>query len=396
MRKRFFVLVLLLLFVLPFAQAQEPVVYGVFFYSPTCPHCHVVMEQHWPGIAARFGEQLKVVFVDVTTAAGRELMQTAIWSLDLRSSGVPQLIIGDEVMVGEVEIPQRAPQVIEAGLAAGGIAYPNIPHVEDWFNNAGIASPTLASINPLANLSTDPANVLAIILLLGMALSFVLVLWAGWQTIFQSQYRLLSCMNHEMGWWAVILAIFMGIAVALSLLFGSSTTLVFVLALVLAGLFLLNLLLVSRKSKLEELPNTLIPILLLVGLMASAYLSYVEMTLTEPVCGAWGDCMAVQQSNYAQIGGMPIAMLGLLVYGLMFVLYLGRKFIGATADLLLFVLTTVGLAFSVYLTFLEPFVIGATCAWCLTSAIVMLNLFWLIVPRSLATMALPKERKQYA
>jgi uncharacterized membrane protein len=40
-------------------------------------------------------------------------------------------------------------------------------------------------------------------------------------------------------------------------------------------------------------------------------------------------------------------------------------------------MTAFGLAFSIYLTFLEPFVIGATCAWCLTSAIVMTALFWL-------------------
>ena len=47
------------------------------------------------------------------------------------------------------------------------------------------------------------------------------------------------------------------------------------------------------------------------------------------------------------------------------------------ADLLFLGITAFGLAFSIYLTFLEPFVIGATCAWCLTSAIVMTALFWL-------------------
>ncbi|NQV07202.1 hypothetical protein HQ535_11680 [bacterium] len=36
-----------------------------------------------------------------------------------------------------------------------------------------------------------------------------------------------------------------------------------------------------------------------------------------------------------------------------------------------------GTAFSIYLTFLEPFVIGATCAWCLTSALVVTGLLWL-------------------
>ena len=34
-------------------------------------------------------------------------------------------------------------------------------------------------------------------------------------------------------------------------------------------------------------------------------------------------------------------------------------------------------AFSAYLTFLEPFVIGATCMWCIGSALAMLGLLWL-------------------
>ena len=37
--------------------------------------------------------------------------------------------------------------------------------------------------------------------------------------------------------------------------------------------------------------------------------------------------------------------------------------------------STFGILFSIYLTFLEPFVIGATCAWCVTSAILMTVLF---------------------
>ena len=41
-------------------------------------------------------------------------------------------------------------------------------------------------------------------------------------------------------------------------------------------------------------------------------------------------------------------------------------------------MTTVsGTLFSIYLTFLEPFVIGATCAWCLASAVILTLLMWL-------------------
>ena len=41
-------------------------------------------------------------------------------------------------------------------------------------------------------------------------------------------------------------------------------------------------------------------------------------------------------------------------------------------------MSVVGTAFSAYLTFLEPFVIGASCGWCLTSAVLMLMLLWVI------------------
>jgi uncharacterized membrane protein len=43
-------------------------------------------------------------------------------------------------------------------------------------------------------------------------------------------------------------------------------------------------------------------------------------------------------------------------------------------------LSTFGIGFSIYLTFLEPFVIGATCIWCIISAAIMTVLFQLIVP----------------
>jgi uncharacterized membrane protein len=49
------------------------------------------------------------------------------------------------------------------------------------------------------------------------------------------------------------------------------------------------------------------------------------------------------------------------------------------AALALVIMAVGGTVFSIYLTFLEPFVIGATCAWCLTSAILMTVLLWLTV-----------------
>jgi uncharacterized membrane protein len=48
-----------------------------------------------------------------------------------------------------------------------------------------------------------------------------------------------------------------------------------------------------------------------------------------------------------------------------------------------------GAAFSIYLTFLEPFVIGATCGWCLASAVLM---GFVLVLATLAVPPRPKAR----
>ncbi|TFG71758.1 MAG: vitamin K epoxide reductase family protein, partial [Anaerolineales bacterium] len=116
-----------------------------------------------------------------------------------------------------------------------------------------------------------------------------------------------------------------------------------------------------------------------VGLIAGLYLVYVETTQTEAICGPIGDCNAVQQSDYALLFGfMPIAVLGVIGYiSILAVTLYGKYSRGpfyTYAPAVSFLFTLFGLAFSTYLTFLEPFVIGATCAWCLTSAVCMLLL----------------------
>jgi uncharacterized membrane protein len=47
--------------------------------------------------------------------------------------------------------------------------------------------------------------------------------------------------------------------------------------------------------------------------------------------------------------------------------------------LILLAMTGFGVLFSIYLTYLEPFVIGAVCAWCLSSAVIMTLLMLLVL-----------------
>jgi uncharacterized membrane protein len=148
----------------------------------------------------------------------------------------------------------------------------------------------------------------------------------------------------------------------------------------------------NRGNDANKVPSWLIPLLCTIGLGVAGYLAYVETTQTTAVCGPVGDCNTVQQSEYARLFGvLPIGILGLLGYLMILFSWMvarfARNFLADPAIILVFGMTAFGALFSIYLTFLEPFVIGATCAWCLTSAVIMTVLTLLCVKPAKASLA---------
>ena len=110
-------------------------------------------------------------------------------------------------------------------------------------------------------------------------------------------------------------------------------------------------------------------VLAVVGLVIGAYLTWTHFVGVPPVCiSGSGGCEIVQSSRYATIFGVPVATLGVIAYaGLLFSATL-RGEVGIYLGLLI---SLVGTLFSAYLTYLEVFVVGALCQWCLASAAVM-------------------------
>ena len=156
--------------------------------------------------------------------------------------------------------------------------------------------------------------------------------------------------------------------------------------LVLAGM-MISVLAVARSRRPGRSGNRLgpvVPVLALVGIGVAAYLTYVETSGAVAVCGPVGNCNAVQQSEYARLFGLvPVGVVGLVGYGAIIVAWLltraSNRTLATRALLLLGAITVAGTLFSMYLTFLEPFIIGATCAWCLTSAVLITILMVLTV-----------------
>jgi uncharacterized membrane protein len=124
-------------------------------------------------------------------------------------------------------------------------------------------------------------------------------------------------------------------------------------------------------------------ILIAAGIVIATYLTYVKLFGIKPYCAGVGNCEAVQTSPYAELFGVPVAILGLLGYLALLVLFLVKRYdwrnLGWVARQAFFLVTLVGVLYSAYLTYLELFVINEICPWCVASAVVMTALFVLAI-----------------
>jgi uncharacterized membrane protein len=101
----------------------------------------------------------------------------------------------------------------------------------------------------------------------------------------------------------------------------------------------------------------------------------------QPFCaGGSHGCERVQSSSYASVGGIPVALLGLVGYVGIAVALVAP---GERARLAAAALAVSGFGFSAYLTYLELFVIDAICQWCVASAVLLTLLCVLTVWRFL-------------
>jgi len=104
------------------------------------------------------------------------------------------------------------------------------------------------------------------------------------------------------------------------------------------------------------------------GLAIAGYLTVVHYAGGTPGCAIAHGCAVVQESAYATLAGVPVAVLGLAGYGAILVALArdGEGWRAATAFLAL-----AGLGFSGWLTWVEIGVLRAVCVWCVGSAACM-------------------------
>lgn len=128
-------------------------------------------------------------------------------------------------------------------------------------------------------------------------------------------------------------------------------------------------------------------VLAVVGLIDSIYLTWIKLT-AEGVCVIGEGCEVVNTSQYASVGGIPVALLGAGAYlALLGILFLETRshFFEFNGPILVFGISLAGVLYSAYLTYLELYVIRAICEFCVLSATVLVLMLILSSSRLRAT-----------
>ncbi len=398
---------------LPSAAAQEatpaaragPTVEALLFWSTTCEHCHKVIEEILPPLQDRYGEELRIFFVEVQSVAGYDLWRKVwdVYGIGEDRRGVPLLVIGNAALLGEVEIAKDAPTAIDRGLAAGGLPIPASLGVDRANAEAHhqLSAALLTATPPLpdrtaASTLAPPDSGTPVT---GPATGATEVGTASASGGVTATQGLTTSRAST------------ATAAARPALARALAWLVFVGLLLTAayGLLVPGRAYLRPRLRPWWMPpanlDWLLPLVAILGIAVAAYLTDKEVTGTATFCPV-GACDAVQSSKYARLpipyprvvhdsasgsigfglarSGLPVAALGLVTYILILGLWLWWKYRrGPTkphALEALYGLTLIGVLFSIYLTALELFVLKEVCMWCLMSAVAVALLLWLALP----------------
>lgn len=329
MIRSLFNLWLFFLLIIPNASciASENPLRAIIFSAPHCLPCTDFNQYLLPALIERYGKSLEFAQFDVTQPSGAQMYQTARDVFPLGEwNAEPTVIIGRRVVVGLDAIAVTLGDnfsILKEDLAAHN--WPELTGLTNFLPTAiKDYQEKLVKVN---NISSND----------------------DWQTRFL----------HD----------------------PIANSLAITVILIMCGVLVHIVIRLRRRVRNIRMVNLFLPIILSAGIGISAYTAYAAIEGLHPICGPIGDCVTVQSSVYSRFFGIPLGIFGILAYSTLLISYpIAMRFSpkGGGWRWLPWIIAFTGFIFSLRLTILEPFFIGATCLWCLGSALAMTAALWIL------------------
>ena len=132
-------------------------------------------------------------------------------------------------------------------------------------------------------------------------------------------------------------------------------------------------------SRFRTILYTAVAIVAVAGLADATYLTVQALTGETLSCGGSPDCFRVLASSYAKLGGIPMAMLGALAYFTAFTLATFAAFGYSWAPKFLALIAGAMFLMTLWLLYVQAFLLHAYCRYCLFSAAITFLIAGLLI-----------------
>jgi uncharacterized membrane protein len=132
-------------------------------------------------------------------------------------------------------------------------------------------------------------------------------------------------------------------------------------------------------SRFRTILYTIVAIVALAGLADATYLTVQALTGETITCGGSPDCFRVLGSSYAKLGGIPVAIIGALAYFTVFTLATFAAFGYPRAPKFLALIAGAMFLMTLWLLYVQAFLLHAYCRYCLFSAAITFLIAGLLI-----------------
>jgi cytochrome c biogenesis protein CcdA len=105
------------------AWQQKPVARMLVFYSETCSHCQVIVNDFLPPLKAKYGAQLEYTLIELSNSVNLQALVALekAYGVSPNQATIPEIFLGRDVFLGQEVIQQELEKTLQEYLAKGGV-----------------------------------------------------------------------------------------------------------------------------------------------------------------------------------------------------------------------------------------------------------------------------------